>query len=73
MNNAALYVKVADQLGLESSFPAHAGVSDTRFPGILLDENGNGGDLTIYNPTPAPVWFRATQDGGSVVIEGGMG
>lgn len=70
---SALYVKVADQLGLESSFPAHAGVSDTRFPGILLNDSNDDGDLTIYNPTPAPVTFRASVEGGVVTVEGGRG
>jgi hypothetical protein len=68
---AAEYVKVADQLGLQSTFPAHIGVSDTRFPGILLDENGDGGDLTITNTTPAPATFRARVEGDSLIIEGG--
>jgi hypothetical protein len=68
---SALYVNVADQLGLQSDFPAHIGVSDTRFPGILLDEQGNGGDLLITNTTGAVVRFSARVDGGSVIVEGG--
>lgn len=67
---SALYVKVADQLGLESRFPAHGGVADTRFPGILIDEDGNGGDLLITNTTAAPVTFRARFDGDTLIIEG---
>lgn len=68
---SALYVKVADQLGLVSSFPAHAGVSDPRFPGILLDENGNGGDLQITNTTGVTAVFRARVEGDSLIVEGG--
>lgn len=68
---SAEYVKVADQLGLESSFPAHAGISNPRFPGILLDENGDGGDLLITNTLAQPVHFQAQSDGGSVTIIGG--
>lgn len=67
---SALYVKVADQLGLQSTFPAHVGVSDPRFPGILLDDNGDGGDLLITNTLARPVTFRAVIDGGAVTIEG---
>jgi hypothetical protein len=69
---SALYVKVADELGLDSRFPAHAGVSDTRFPGILLDEWGGGGDLTITNTTSTPVAFRAYAEGDTLIIEGGF-
>jgi len=69
---SALYVKVADQLGLESSFPAHAGVADSRFPGILLDEQGGGGDLTITNTSARPVTFQAYQEGDTLIIEGGF-
>ncbi len=68
---SALYVKVADQLGLESHFPAHVGVSDTRFPGILLNDGDDSGDLTIYNPTSSPVRFRAFEQDGLLVVEGG--
>lgn len=69
---SALYVKVADELGLASSFPAHAGVSDTRFPGILLDEWGGGGDLQITNTTRQTVAFQARQEGDTLIIEGGF-
>lgn len=68
---SALYVKVADQLGLESSFPAHGGVSDTRFPGILLDDRNDDGDLTIYNPTPTPITFQARVEGETLIVEAG--
>ncbi len=69
---SALYVKVADQLGLQSTFPAHIGVADTRFPGILLDEQGNGGDLLVTNPTERPVTFQAQIEGDTLLIEGGF-
>jgi hypothetical protein len=69
---SALYVKVADGLGLVSSFPPHAGVNDTRFPGILLDEWGGGGDLTITNTQAAPVIFRAYAEGNTLIVEGGF-
>jgi hypothetical protein len=69
---SALYVKVADELGLDSRFPAHAGVSDTRFPGILLDEWGGGGDLTITNTTRQTAAFRAFMEGDTLIIEGGF-
>jgi hypothetical protein len=69
---SALYVRVADQLGLTSRFPAHDGVADPRFPGILLDDNGDGGDLTIHNPTDRAVTFQTRVDGDRLVIEGGF-
>lgn len=69
---SALYVRVADQLGLESHFPAHAGVSDPRFPGILLDDAGNGGDLTITNTTGQAVTFQTRVDGDRLIVEGGF-
>lgn len=67
---AAMYVRVADQLGVESHFPTHGGISDTRFPGILLDEWGQGGDLTITNTTTALVSFRVRVNGGALTVEG---
>ncbi len=69
---SALYVKVADQLGMESHFPAHVGVSDPRFPGILLNDGDDSGDLTIYNPTSSPVRFRAFEQDGLLIVEGGF-
>jgi hypothetical protein len=69
---AAEYVKVADQLGLVSHFPSHAGVNDPRFPGILLDEWGNGGDLLIANTTDRAVTFQVLIDNNLLIIEGGF-
>jgi hypothetical protein len=69
---SALYVKVADELGLHSDFPAHAGVANTRFPGILLDEWGGGGDLTITNTNNTAVAFRVFMEGDTLIIEGGF-
>lgn len=68
---SALYVRVADQLGLQSSFPVHAGVSDPRFPGILLDDRNDDGDLTIFNPTSQSVTFQTRVDGDRLIVEGG--
>lgn len=68
---SAEYVKVADQLRLRSSFPPHAGVSDPRFPGILIDEHGDGGDLTITNTLGQPVRFQAYEENGTLIVTGG--
>lgn len=67
---AALYVNVADQIGLESHFPAHGGINDPRFPGILLDDGNDDGDLWITNTTNATVTFRTRIEDGVVTIEG---
>jgi hypothetical protein len=64
----AMYVRVAEQIGLQSSFPAHDGVADPRFPGILLNDDGSGGDLTITNTTNIPVTFDAIEEGGTLTI-----
>lgn len=72
---SAEYLKVAQQLGLEARYVQHAGVSGP-FPSIWLNEQGDGEsgqDLTVYNPTPAPVTFRARVEDGALIIEGGMG
>jgi hypothetical protein len=65
---SAMYVRVADQLGLQSNFPAHGGISDPRFPGILLNDDGSGGDLTITNTTTSPVTFVASEQDGTLTI-----
>ena len=70
-NLGALYVEVADQLGLESGVPSHGAEYGPRFPGILLDENGNGADLTITNALGVPVTFRAIIEGDAYRIEAG--
>jgi hypothetical protein len=67
---AAMYVRVADQLGLQSTFPAHAGVGDTRMPGILLDEWGAGGDLQITNTTARAITFGSVEQDGALVVWG---
>lgn len=67
----ALYVEVADQLGLESGVPPHGAGYGPRFPGILLDENGNGADLTITNTRPEPIAFHVIIDGDTFRVEAG--
>jgi hypothetical protein len=69
---SAEYLKVAQQLGLEVRYIQHANVS-TPFPSIWLNEQGdgeNGQDLLITNTTTSPITFRASVEGGALVIEG---
>ena len=64
----AMFVRTADQLGLETHYPQHGGVSDPQMPGLLFDEWGNGGDLTITNTTGQPVTFTAVEHDGMLTV-----
>ena len=65
-----MYMSIAQQLGMQVDFPQHIGVSKP-FPGILLDENGNGGDLKITNTTDRPVTFTAIEQDGTLIVSAG--
>lgn len=67
---AWMYMSVAQQLGLRTQFPQHIGVG-RPFPGILIDENGNGGDLFITNVTGQSITFIATEDNGTLTVSAG--
>lgn len=69
---SALYVEVADQLGLESHFPPHDGDHSPRFPGIWLSDANDDGDLTITNTRSEPIAFHTIIDGDTFRVEAGV-
>lgn len=69
-NLAAMYISVADQLGLESQFPIHSPYYGDRFPGIWINEDGSGGTLKIYNPLQRAVMFTVSEDNGALIVQG---
>jgi len=64
---AAMYMRTAFAAGLSPSFPQHSGISQP-FPGILLNNDGSGGDLRITNTLSYPIQFRAEEQDDTLVV-----
>lgn len=72
---AARYLATAQQLGLETRYVQHAGVS-APFPSIWLNEWGegeSGQDLYVRNGSTRAAHFQARIEGEQLIIEGGFG
>lgn len=64
---AAIYMRTADKMGMPTAYPQHGGIS-YPFPGILVDNDGNGGDLKITNNRGKAVRFITTENGDTLTV-----